>query len=79
WCDTVSSNPSQRGGTVLGMQRLLLESYGMPVEAITDYDPNKLAALIKEGRGVLMGVNGYELWGADLDKNLLELINVNHM
>ncbi|WP_413456784.1 calcium-binding protein [Herbaspirillum huttiense] len=79
WCDTVSSNPSQRGGTVFGMQRLLLESFGMPVEAITDYDPNKLAALIKEGRGVLMGVNGYELWGGDLDKNLLELINVNHM
>ncbi|WP_233149369.1 calcium-binding protein [Herbaspirillum camelliae] len=79
WCDTVSSDPGRRGGTVSGLQRLLLESYGMPVEAITDYDPNKLAALIKEGRGVLMGVNGYALWGADLDKKLLELINVNHM
>lgn len=79
WCDTNSSDPHLRGGTLSGQQRQLLESFGMPVETMTNYDPNKLAALIKEGKGVLIGVNNYQLWGANPNKALLDLINVNHM
>ncbi|MCO4856252.1 hypothetical protein MKD49_07120 [Herbaspirillum sp. WGmk3] len=79
WCVTTSPDPNLQGGTLSGQQRQLLESFGMPVETMTDYDPNKLAALINEGKGVLIGVNNYQLWGANPNQALLDLLNVNHM
>ncbi|MET3431462.1 Ca2+-binding RTX toxin-like protein [Herbaspirillum seropedicae] len=79
WCNTTCSNPSGRGGTTRIQQQKLLASYGVATGVLNDYDPDKFAKLIKQGRGVLLGVNGAELWGADLSPEQLNLINVNHM
>jgi Ca2+-binding RTX toxin-like protein len=79
WCDTTNSNPDLRGGTSSEQQRKLLESYGVATEVLNDYHPDKLAALIKAGKGVLIGVNNLQLWGAKPPQRLLELMNVNHM
>lgn len=79
WCNTTSTNPFQRGGTSGIQQQKLLASYGVATGLLNDYDPDKFAQLIKQGRGVLLGVNGAELWGADLSPALLDWINVNHM
>ncbi|WP_253909700.1 calcium-binding protein, partial [Herbaspirillum seropedicae] len=79
WCDTTSDNPCLRGGAMTGQQRDLLKSYGVETGVLNDFDPEKLAMLVKQGRGVILGVESKELWGAELPPILHTLLNDNHV
>ncbi len=79
WCDTTPTNPSFRGGTTSDQWRKLLDSYGVATGVINEFDPAKLAALIKEGKGILIAVNNVELWGGSMPPEMLRIFGANHV
>lgn len=57
----------------------MLDSYGIPTGVLNDFDPEQIAALVKQGKGLIIGVNNLELWGADQSEEFRNLIGINHV
>nr|WP_233170810.1 calcium-binding protein [Herbaspirillum sp. ASV7] len=79
WCDVSTDNPNFRGGTMVEDQRKLLDSYGVATGVLNDFNPEKIATLVKQGKGVLLGVNNLELWGATQPRQFRDLVGINHV
>ncbi len=79
WCNTATLFEDIRGGMSMTDQRKLLGNYGVATGVITNFDANKLAALVKQGKGVIIGVNDLQLWGKNPSQAVLESININHL
>lgn len=64
WVSTDPTLPSERRGCVTCVgQQALLSSYGIRNAMITGYDETALVDLIKQGHGVMLGVDAGALWG----------------
>lgn len=62
WCITDAPSATERGGSSARDQKRLLESYGLRADCSFNYDQDKLAALVKEGQGVMVSVDSRRLW-----------------
>ncbi|MET2988766.1 calcium-binding protein [Herbaspirillum seropedicae] len=72
WCITDAPSASAKGGSSALDQKRLLESYGLRAEYTLKYDQDKLAALVKEGRGVMVSVDSRRLWSGGKGLNFTD-------
>ncbi|MFJ3055011.1 calcium-binding protein [Herbaspirillum sp. NPDC087042] len=64
WCNTTSTDEGSRGSSNQYSQVSMLKSFGLPADTSDGYDVNRLADLLKDGRGVMVAVNAGKLWDA---------------
>jgi len=62
WCVTDGPSTSGKGGSSVVDQKRLLDSYGLRADFTLDYEQDKLVAMVKEGRGVMVAVDSRRLW-----------------
>lgn len=74
-CDTSSLNPSERGGTTLSDQYLLLTDFGIPVHTESDNSLQDLATHIESGQATIIHVNAETIWGMPVR---IEEFRANH-
>lgn len=75
WCNTTSSDEGTRGSSNQFSQLTMLNSFGLRAEIGDGYDVQRLADLVKDGRGVMLSVNAGRLWDVP---EYIEGGNVNH-
>nr|WP_231395160.1 MULTISPECIES: calcium-binding protein [unclassified Herbaspirillum] len=63
WCNTSSPDEGTRGSSNQTSQVAMLQSFGLRAENRNGFDIQRMAELVKDGRGVMLSVNAGKLWG----------------
>ncbi|MFX5634330.1 hypothetical protein ABTE18_21000, partial [Acinetobacter baumannii] len=69
-CDTTSKSTTKRGTITAENELILLKEFGLASTVTHGFDENAVARDILAGKGVIVTVNGSNLWAKNIPENV---------